>query len=393
MHERDTMALTKREDFLALCKPMIGDEEVTAVVDILKSGWLTTGKAVKDFEQGVCDYTGAKHALGLMSCTGGLHMALAAHGVGPGDEVIVPTYTFVATAHVVTWLGATPVLVDSDPQTFNIDPAAIQKAITPKTKAIIPVHIAGNPCDMDAIMALAKQHKLVVIEDAAHALGTTYKGRKIGAIGDVTAFSFYAIKNMTTGEGGMLTTDDEALMTKLRRLAYFGVNKDAYDRYGKGGSWYYQVEGQGYKYNMDNIQGAMGVEQLKKLDTFNAKRTELAAAYTKRFSEIKGIRLQEIQEGGESCWHLFTIVIDEDTLGITRADLIDKLKEYNIGTSVHFIPLHLHPFYQEQYGYKEGDFPGAESVYKGLITLPLYPGMEEKDVEYVVEAIKEIIGV
>ena len=261
--------------FLPLAKPGIGEEEINSVVDVLKSGWLTTGPKVKEFEEDVQRYIGCKKAIGLTSCTGGLHIALAALGIGPGDEVIVPTYTFAATAHVVAWLGAKPVLVDVEKDTFNIDLNEIEEKITKRTKAIIPVHFAGHSCDIEGILKIAKRHNLFVIEDAAHAIGTEYKGKKIGNFGNATVFSFYVTKTMTTGEGGMVVTNDETLGNKLKKYSYFGVDKDAFNRYSDKGNWYYEIVDLGYKYNMDNIQGAMGVEQLKKLDKFIDKRRDV----------------------------------------------------------------------------------------------------------------------
>tara|TARA_Y100000031_G_scaffold142445_1_gene171960 strand:+ start:301 stop:1086 length:786 start_codon:yes stop_codon:yes gene_type:complete len=258
-----------KREFIPLTKPTIEENEIEEVVKVLKSGWLTTGPKVAEFEESMQKYLGCKEAVGLSSCTGGLHIALAALGIKPGDEVIVPTYTFAASAHVVAWLGAKPVLVDVEKDTFNIDPKKIEGAITDKTKAIIPVHFAGHSCDMDKIMAIAKKHNLYVIEDAAHAIGTDYKNKKIGNFGNATVFSFYATKTITTAEGGMIVTNDKELGKKLKRYSYFGVDKDAFNRYADKGNWYYEIIELGYKYNMDNIQGVLGVEQLKKLESFN----------------------------------------------------------------------------------------------------------------------------
>lgn len=383
--------MEKRKDFLPLAKPDIGENEINEVVNVLKSGWLTTGQKVKEFEENMQKYLGCKKAVGLTSCTGGLHIALAALGIGPGDEVIIPTYTFVATAHVVEWLGAKPVLVDVEKDTFNIDSTGIEKAVTKKTKAIIPVHFAGHACDMDKIIAIAKKYKLYIIEDAAHAIGTDYKGKKIGNHGDVVVFSFYVTKTMTTAEGGMAVTNNEELGKKLKQYSYFGVDKDAFNRYSDKGSWYYEIKELGYKYNMDNLQGALGVEQLKKLEKFIAKRRELAQEYNQLLQGVQEITTPTEKEYTRHPYHLYPVLIDIKRLGISRANFINKLKEYNIGTSVHFIPLHLHPFYQKSYGYKRGDFPVAEYVYDREVSLPLYPGMTKEEVKYVVEAVKEVI--
>lgn len=389
---RRSIEMKKRTEFLPLAKAMIEQEELKAVEEVLKSGWLTTGAKVKEFEENMQQYLGCKKAIGLTSCTGGLHIALAALEIGKGDEVIVPTYTFAASAHVVDWLGATPVLVDVEKNTFNIDPAAIETAITPRTKAIMPVHFAGHACDMDKIMAIAKKHKLYVIEDAAHAIGTEYKGKKIGNHGDVVVFSFYVTKTITTAEGGMAVTNNEELGRKLKRYSYFGVDKDAFNRYSDKGTWYYEIIESGYKYNMDNIQGTLGVEQLKKLERFIAKRRELAEEYNRLLHGIKEVTTPTEKEYTRHPYHLYPVLVDIEGLGISRADFINRLREYNICSSVHFIPLHLHPFYQKRYGYKRGDFPIAEYLFDREVSLPLYPGMSKDDVKYVVDAVKEILG-
>jgi dTDP-4-amino-4,6-dideoxygalactose transaminase len=384
--------MQKRPDFLLISKPMIGPEEIAAVSEVLKSGWLTTGPKVKELEENMQNYLGCKKAIGLTSCTGGMHIALAALGIGAGDEVIVPAYTFVATAHVADWLGAKPVLVDVEPDTFNIDPAKIEAAITPHTKAIIPVHFAGHACDMDRIMAIAKKHNLWVIEDAAHAIGTSYKGVKIGNHGTAVVFSFYATKTMTTGEGGMIVTNDEELGKKLKRYSYFGVDKDAFSRYTDKGSWYYEVVERGYKYNMDNIHGALGVEQLKKLEGFLNSRRQLAALYTTLIKEVPFVTTPVEKEYTRHSYHLYPVLIDFAKAGISRDVVIAKLKAYNIGTSVHFIPLHLHPYYQEKYGYKKGDFPVTEALFERELSLPFYQGMSDRDARYVADVLREILG-
>jgi len=381
-----------RREFIPLAKPTIEENEIEEVVKVLRSGWLTTGPKVAEFEKNMQKYLGCKKAIGLSSCTGGLHIALAALGIKQGDEVIVPTYTFAATAHVVAWLGAKPVLVDVEKDTFNIDPKKIEEAITDKTKAIIPVHFAGHSCDMDKIMAIAEKHNLYIIEDAAHAIGTDYKGKKIGNFSNATVFSFYATKTITTAEGGMIVTNDEELGKKLKRYSYFGVDKDAFNRYADKGNWYYEIIELGYKYNMDNIQGALGIEQLKKLESFIERRRKLANLYTSLLKKVPGIITPEEKEYTKHSYHLYPILLDIDSLSITRAEFIDKLKEYKIGSSVHFIPLHLHSHYQKTYGYKNGDFPTAEYLFEREISLPLYPRMSEEDVKYVAEAIKEIIA-
>ncbi len=383
--------MAKEEGFIPLAKPMVGEEEIEAAVSVMRSGWLTTGPKVKEFEDNIKEYLGCNSAIALTSCTGGLHISLAALGIGPEDEVILPSYTFAASGHVVAWLGAKPVLVDVEPDTFNIDPDKIEEAITSRTKAIMPVHFAGHSCDMDRIQKIAKKHDLYVIEDAAHAIGTQYKGKKIGSFGDVTVFSFYVTKTMTTAEGGMITTNDSKLGKKLKQLTYFGVDKDAFNRYTEKGTWYYEIIALGFKYNMDNIHGAIGVAQLKKLEDFIAKRRELASVYDELFSDVPGVIRPIEKEYTRHSYHLYPILLDTEKIKISRDRFIEKLRENKIGSSVHFIPLHLHPFYQKTYGYSEGDFPVSEKLFDREISLPMYPGLEREDIERVVETVKKII--
>src|SRR3989344_1723866 len=381
--------MEKRTDFLPLAKATIDPEELKAVEEVLRSGWLTTGAKVKEFEENMQQYLSIKKAIGLTSCTAGLHIALAALGIGPGDEVIVPAYTFVATAHVVEWLGAKSVLVDVEKDTFNIDSVAIEKAITPKTKAIIPVHYAGHACDLGVILQIAKKYNLPVIEDAAHAIGTEYGGKKIGNHSNAAVFSFYVTKTITTAEGGMIVTNNEEFGKKLKSYAYFGMDKDAFNRYSEKGSWFYQIVGPGYKYNMNNIQGAIGVEQLKKLEQFIIKRRELAQHYNRLLKDVSGVITPTEKSYTKHAFHLYPLLLNTDK--ITRDQFILRLKEYNVGTSVHFIPLHMHPFYQNKYNFNKGDFPIAEWLFEKEVSLPMYPGMTLQDVEYVVDAIKEIL--
>lgn len=379
------------DSFLAFCKATLSDEEVSAVAKVIESGWLTTGPNVAAFENEFKAYVGSKYAIALNSCTGGLHCALLAAGVQPGDEVITTALTFVATGHVIIWAGAKPVLVDIDPKTYNIDPDKIEKAITPKTKAIIPVHFAGLPCDMTAILAIARKHNIPVIEDAAHAVGSEYKGKKVGVLGDVTAFSFYPTKNMTSGEGGMITTDNEEMAERIRKFAFFGINKEVWERYGKKQSWQYDIVLPGFKYNMSDIHAAIGRVQLRKLDEFNRQRSAMAQMFKTRLSCLGDcISFPPEMPETRHNWHLFPILVNQ--AGKTREGLIEFLHQRNIGSSVHFIPLHLFSYYQKAFGYKKGDFPATEKIFERIVSIPLYPSLSQGDVERVIAAICEYFG-
>lgn len=380
-----------RSDFLPYCLPDLGQDEIDEVVDTLKSGWITTGPKVKKFEANFADYVNADHAIAVNSCTGGLHVALAAAGIGPGDEVIVPTMTFAATANVVVHVGATPVLVDVEPDTLNISPEKFEAAITPRTKAVIPVHLYGHPCDMDAIETIAKAHNLLIIEDAAHAVAAEWHGRKIGTFGDATVFSFYATKNLTTAEGGMITTNNEAYAKDMRTWVLHGMTHDAWNRYSAEGSWYYEVVAPGFKYNMMDIQAALGLHQLNRLEAMTAQREAIAARYTQGFEDLSELTLPVQRSGVRHVWHLYPIRLRLPYLAIDRADFIRQLNGEGIGTSVHFIPLHRHPYYAQRFGLQPSDFPVADAAYQGLISLPLYTRMTMADVDDVIEAVRRIV--
>lgn len=380
-----------RSHFLPYCLPEIGEEEIAEVVDSLRSGWVTTGPKVKRFEEQFAAYTGAAHAIAVSSCTAALHLSLAAEGIGPGDEVLVPTLTFCATANVVAHLGARPVLVDVNRYGL-IDPDSAMRAITARTRAIVPVHFAGQSCDLESIAALAAKHGLAVIEDAAHAVGTRYRGKPIGTHGRAVAFSFYATKNMTTGEGGMITTQDGELAARLRMLALHGMSRDAWKRYSEAGSWYYEVLEPGYKSNMTDIQAALGIHQLRKLDGFIERRRSLARTYDEALSRHEEIEIPPQAPEQSGVYHLYPVRVREQSAGLDRAAFIEQLKAENIGASVHFIPLHRHPYYRDKYGYRPGDFPGAESYYRGLLSLPLYPRMTDEDGAQVIAAVGRILA-
>ena len=380
-----------RSSFLHPFKHSIGKEEIDEVVDTLKSDWITTGPKTFKFEEIFFEYVNSKYAIAVNSCTAALHLAVVALGIGNGDEVITTPYTFAATAEVVINSDAKPVFVDVEKDTYNIDPAKIEDKITNKTKAIIVVHYAGHACEMDKIMEIAEKYDLYVIEDAAHAIGSKYKDKKIGSIGDVTCFSFYATKNITTAEGGMITTNREDLADKMRILSLHGISKDAWKRYSSEGSWYYEIEYSGYKYNMSDLQASIGIHQMEKLDQMQKRREEIADMYNKSFDQIAQITTPTVKRYATHAWHLYPIQVNSDMLSINRNEFIEALKAENIGTSVHFIPLHLHPYYKEKYGFKGDDFPNAEFLYKNEISLPIYPKMEDKDVEDVITAVKKII--
>lgn len=387
-----------REQFLPFALPSIGEEEIAEVVDTLRSGWVTTGPKVNRFEGEFSTYTAATHAIAVNSCTAGLHTALTALGIGPGDEVIVPTFTFCATANVVVHLGARPVLVDIGDD-FQIDPARLGAAITTRTRAIMPVHYAGQACDLDAIYEIGDQHGLAVIEDAAHAVGSTYHGKRIGCdqlssaypeLHRATAFSFYANKNMTTGEGGMITTSDGELSREMRILSLHGMSKDAWKRYTNSGSWAYDVVAAGYKNNMTDIAAALGIHQLRRLDGFIKSRQRIARLYDEAFAGLDVLETPIKHLDRNHVYHLYAIRLNLSRLRIDRAEFIEQLKTLKIGASVHFIPVHQHPFYQERFGYRPGDLPQAEAIYDSILSLPLFPRMSDQDVNDVSEAVHHI---
>jgi perosamine synthetase len=371
--------------------PEIGAEEIQSVIETLQSGWLTTGHKTKRFEENFAKYIGSNHGVAANSGTAALHLALDAVGIQEGDEVIVPTMTFTATAEVVLYFKGKPVLVDCESDTLNLDPLDVERKITPRTKAIIPVHMAGQSCDMDRIMEIARRHDLKVIEDAAHALPTHYKGKMIGTIGDITCFSFYVTKPIATGEGGMAVTDNPEWADRMRIMSLHGISKDAWKRYTNEGSWFYEVHYPGFKYNLTDIAAALGIEQLKKCDRFWAARKRTALAYDEGFAALPEIQRPFRAPYSDHAWHLYIIQLETEKLRIDRAQFITALKEHGIGTSVHFIPLHLHPYYRDTFGYKSEDFPRASGVFERIISLPIYPAMSEQDVQRVIAAVTDIV--
>jgi len=381
-----------RKNFLPPFRPYLGEEEIQEVTDTIRSGWLTVGPKTNKFEEMFKEYVGSKYAVSTSSCTAALHLALVAFGVSSGDEVITVPFTFTSTVNVILHQQAKPVFVDIEMGTYTIDVNQIEEKITEKTKAIIPVHYAGHPAEMDRIMKIAKQYELSVIEDAAHAIGAEYKGRKIGTIGDVTCFSFYATKNLATGEGGMVTTDAKEIADKIRLLRLHGISKDAWKRYTSEGSWYYEVIYPGYKYNMTDIQAAIGIHQLKKLEKMQKRREDIAKIYHEAFENMDTITTPVVKNHVRHAWHLYPILIETKKLRIDRNQFIEALKAENVGTSVHFIPVHLHPCYRKRFGFKEGDFPVSEYVYEREVSLPIYPSMTGDEVEDVILAVKKIVN-
>ncbi|MFH0777903.1 MAG: DegT/DnrJ/EryC1/StrS aminotransferase family protein [Candidatus Eisenbacteria bacterium] len=379
-----------RADFLPVSLPLIGEEEKSEMLKVLESGWITTGPRTFEFEKRLAAFTGASHAVALSSCTAALHVSLAALGVDEGDEVVTSTLTFCSTANVILHLKATPVLVDVEPGALTLDPVDVKKKITARTKVIVPVHYAGHPCRMDEIGDIAGGRGIPVVEDAAHALGATYEGRSVGTMSEVTCFSFYAIKNITTGEGGAVVLDDAKLADLIRLYSLHGMSKDAWKRYASTGSWYYEVLYPGFKYNMTDMQAALGLAQLEKLNDFLARRERLASLYDKAFSEMEAIGTLSVGTNVKHARHLYPILLNLDRLRIDRARFIEELRAENIGTTVNFMPVHMHPYYRERFGYKTGDFPVAENAYARLISLPLYPRMTDRDAADVIEAVGKI---
>ena len=380
-----------RKDFLVFGSPLIEQPEIDEVVDSLKSGWLGTGPKVKKFEEMFSDYKSIKHSVAVNSCTAALHLAMRVIGVKPGDEVIVPTMTFAATANAVIHAGGTPVFADCKKDTMNLNPADLEKKITKKTKAVIPVHFAGRPCDMDAIMAIAKKHNLKVIEDCAHAIESEYHGEKTGTFGDVGCFSFYVTKNIITGEGGMAITNNDEYVGKIKTLALHGMSKDAWKRFSDEGYKHYQVVDSGHKYNMMDLQAAMGIHQLGRIDCYWKRREEIWNRYNEAFKDLPVFLPASVEPNTRHAYHLYTLLIDLDRAGITRDQFLDEMTKRNMGVGVHYIALHLHPFYQEKFGYRKGDFPNAEWISDRTVSLPLSPKLTDEDVNDVILATKKIL--
>jgi perosamine synthetase len=367
--------------------PSIGEEEIAEVVATLRSGWLTTGARVRQFERDFAAYVGVPHAVAVTSCTAALHLALEAVGVGADDEVILPTYTFTATGEVATYLGARPVLADCRADTFNVDAATIESLLTPRTRAIVPVHIAGQSCDMDPILELARDRELPVIDDAAHALATRYRGRPVGSLADLSAFSFYPTKTITTGEGGMVTTRRADYADRIRMMSLHGLSHDAWNRYAERGSWYYEVCEFGFKYNMPDLAAALGIHQLRRVDELVKRRREIAARYDEAFAGLDTCVVPREAEHGTHAWHLYVLQLELAALSVGRAEIVRDLAARGIGTSVHFIPLHLQPAYRDRFGYRAGAFPNAERLFARAVSLPIYPRMSDDDVVRVVDAV------
>lgn len=385
------MESKKGEEFCHFHRPWLGKEEEKEIVDTLRSGWLTTGARTHELERSFAEYVGSPHAVGLNSCTAGLHLALACLGIGPGDEVITTPMTFPATANVILHQGAKPVFVDVEPDTLNIDARRIEERVTERTRAIMPVHLYGHPCDMDAILEVAQRHHLAVVSDAAHAIETEYHGKKVGSLGDFAAFSFYATKNMTTGEGGMLTTHRDDWAEKARLLSLHGISADAWHRHGGGDYVHWDVFYPGYKYNMFDIQAALGIHQLKKVDFFWQRRKQYVDLYNSALRDVPEIGLLAEREGIKHAYHLYAVLIKTEELTAGRDAVLASLREEGVGVGVHFRALHLMSYYAKTFGFRRGDFPGAEYAGDRLISLPLFPKMGEDNVHKVVAKLKKIL--
>jgi len=370
--------------------PSIGEEAIRAVTETLESGWITTGPKTRSFEEAFARFIGVRHALAVSSCTAALHLSLDAARLSEGDEVLVPTLTFAATGEVVTYFKAKPVLVDVDPVHFNLSAEDAKRKITPKTKVIMPVHFGGHPCRMDSILDLAATSGLTVIEDAAHAIPAKFRGQNIGTLSPMTAFSFYATKTLTTGEGGMVTTNDDALANRVSLMRLHGMSRDAWKRYTAEGTWRYELTEAGYKYNLTDPQAALGLVQLSHCEEMWQRRAEIAQKYDSALMLLEAYRTPQTAQDVQNAWHLYVVLVEPSALRIHRDQVIEELRQRGIGTSVHFIPLHLHPYYQKNWGYRRGEFPVAEDYFDRCISLPIYPSMADEDINYVIEALQDI---
>jgi dTDP-4-amino-4,6-dideoxygalactose transaminase len=386
-----TREMFVRKAFLPFALPDIDDTEIAEVDSVIRSGWLTSGAKTTQFESEFAAVVGAKHAVAVNSCTAAMHLALEAIELRAADEVIIPTYTFAATAQVVHYFGARPVLVDSDPADLCVDPARVEDAVTPRTRAIIPVHVGGRSAELDELRAVAERHDLCVIEDAAHAFPTVYKGRTVGSISDFTCFSFYATKPLTTGEGGMICTENASYADRCRVMRLHGISRHAWKRYSSEGSWYYEIAAPGFKYNLTDIAAALGLAQLSKAARMRERRARIAERYTAAFRGRPELEPPpDAPADGRHSWHLYMLRLNLDVLTIDRARFFEELRTRKIGASVHFIPLHLHPYYREAYGYKPEDFPVAYREYRREVSLPIYSKMTDDDVRDVIEAVTDI---
>jgi dTDP-4-amino-4,6-dideoxygalactose transaminase len=391
--------MSRPGSFLPFALPDVGQEEIDEVVDSLRSGWLTTGPKTRLFEDQFAAYLGAGHAVAVNSGTAALHLALEAIGLQSGDYVITTPFTFTATAEVIRYFGAHPLFADIDRSTMNVDPARIcdvaagASAAGKTIRAILPVHFAGLPCDMEAVRDVAQRYSLKIVEDAAHAFPASWRGEKVGTIGDLTAFSFYVTKPLATGEGGMVTTSDGEYARRIRTMRLHGISRDVWDRYSAARpNWYYEVVAPGFKYNLTDIAASIGIHQLRKADRLRQRREEISIRYSEAFKDLPVILPSGPPEGDIHAWHLYVIRLRQNALGIDRKQFIEKMAERGIGTSVHFIPLHLHPYWRDKYSFRDEDFPVALETYRCCVSLPIYSRMKDSDVTRVIEAVRGIIG-
>ena len=381
-----------RKDFFPYGTQWLDDNEINEVVDSLKSNWITTGPKMRLFEEKFREFRNSKYAVAVNSGTAALHISTSSIDIKPGDEVITTPLTFVASANCVVYRGGTPILADIRKDTYNIDPNEIKKKITPKTKAIIPVHFGGQPCDMDEITEIADEHDLIVIEDAAHAIDAEYKGKKIGNISKLNCFSFHPVKNITTAEGGMVTTNDDELYDKLLMFRTHGISKTAEKRFGKAGDYFYDMQFLGFRYNMSELHASIGIHQLSKLGGFQKRRREIVDIYNRELQKIEEVTIPYVQENVKHTWHLYVIQLNLEKLRVDRDQIFRALREENIGVNVHYIPVHYHSFYQTNFGFKQGILPNVEWLYPRLLTIPLFPKMSDNDVYDVINAIEKVIN-
>ncbi len=380
-----------RDKFLPYATQWIDEKEINEVIDSLKSNWITTGPKMKQFEEKFKNFKGSKYAIAVNSGTAALHISTSSINIIPGDEVITTPFTFVATANCVVYRGGIPIFSDIKRDTYNIDPDEIKKKITPKTKAIIPVHFAGQPCDMDEILEIARENDLYVIEDAAHAIDSEYKGKKIGNISDLTIFSFHPVKNITTAEGGMVTTNNDELSDKLLMFRTHGISRDAVKRFGKEGGFYYDMKYLGFRYNLSELHSALGIQQLEKLESFQKRRREIVNIYNKELKSFEEITIPYVKENIKHSWHLYVIQLDLEKLKVDRDFIFKALREENIGVNVHYIPIHYHSYYQKKFGLKKGILPNVEWLFPRLLTIPLFPKMNDNDIYDVINALEKVI--